>query len=529
MSEHAGGQAVDGEAHHSRWRRTLLHTQAQRPPLYRNVTVIKWVGQVATLIGVLFVLLLLSAQASGNLEERSIPVGYDFLEVDPGFKISDGIDTDPATGGRALWAGMVNTIRLAVVGIVSATAIGVLAGIGRLSGNWLVRRIFSAYVEAMRNVPLLVQILILNAVITALPRLTEDQGPVNGWLHLSNKGLSAPRVFLADGFYRWMVFVLIGVGTGLFVKRLRHRRQDATGTESYPIASFIAVVAASGAIGWVVVARWDPGFGLIGSAFDALAEIVGRVQPTAVKVVVSAAAAAAAALWIKREIDGRRTPAGIAKLTDDDYFRMLFAAAAAAAAGLFVIVAWPGSASWAVNSAEDLLEVIADKFSDSSISPPLGVMLPDIVQPGKIANHGPSGLNLSRGLAAVYFGVVLYTGAFIAEIVRGGILAVPRGQTEAAQAIGLRRSTALRRVILPQALRVILPPLGNQYLNLTKNTSLAIAVGYSDVVNVGETLYNQTGRSLEVVSLWMLFYLACSLTISVVVNFFNLRLRIVER
>ena len=100
----------------------------------------------------------------------------------------------------------------------------------------------------------------------------------------------------------------------------------------------------------------------------------------------------------------------------------------------------------------------------------------------------------------MYFGVVLYTAAFIAEIVRGGILAVPKGQTEAAQAVGLRRVTMLRRVILPQAFRVILPPLGNQYLNLTKNTSLAIAIGYTDIVQVGQTVYNQTGKTLEVVS-----------------------------
>ena len=125
--------------------------------------------------------------------------------------------------------------------------------------------------------------------------------------------------------------------------------------------------------------------------------------------------------------------------------------------------------------------------------------------------------------------MVLYTAAFIAEIVRGGILAVPKGQSEAAQAVGLRRSTALRRVILPQALRVILPPVGNQYLNLTKNTSLAIAVGYSDLVQIGQTVYNQTGKTLQVMAVWMLFYLACSLTISAVVNFFNIRLRIVER
>ena len=112
---------------------------------------------------------------------------------------------------------------------------------------------------------------------------------------------------------------------------------------------------------------------------------------------------------------------------------------------------------------------------------------------------------MSAGFAAVFLGVTLYTAAFIAEIVRGGILAVPKGQTEAASAVGLSRGQALRHIILPQAFRIILPPLGNQYLNLTKNTSLAIAVGMSDVVQIGQTVYNQTGKTLPVVAIWMLF------------------------
>jgi len=195
----------------------------------------------------------------------------------------------------------------------------------------------------------------------------------------------------------------------------------------------------------------------------------------------------------------------------------------------FVLVGWPGLSSWIINSGTDLLEVIADKFGDGRTGRPVDVKRPDIEQVGNFPNYGPAGLSLTQGGTAVFFGVVLYTASFIAEIVRGGILAVPKGQTEAALAVGLRRSTMLRRVVLPQAFRVILPPLGNQYLNLTKNTSLAIAVGYSDFVQVGEIVYNQTGKTLEVISLWMLFYLACSLTISVIVNFFNVRMKIVER
>jgi general L-amino acid transport system permease protein len=136
---------------------------------------------------------------------------------------------------------------------------------------------------------------------------------------------------------------------------------------------------------------------------------------------------------------------------------------------------------------------------------------------------------MSQGFFAVWLGVVLYTGAFIAEIVRGGILAVSKGQTEAGLAMGLRRSQLLRLIILPQAFRVILPPLGNQYLNLAKNTSLGVAVAFPEVVAVGQTVFNQRGVSVQIILFWMAFYLMVSLTISAVVNYFNRRLQLVER
>ena len=186
-----------------------------------------------------------------------------------------------------------------------------------------------------------------------------------------------------------------------------------------------------------------------------------------------------------------------------------------------------------VNSSRDLFNLLSDKFGEGRGSftddKPFGFNQPDIEQTGNFPNPGPSGWNMSTGFAAVFFGVWFYTAAFIAEIVRGGILAVEKGQTEAADALGLKTGTKLRRIILPQAFRIILPPLGNQYLNLTKNTSLAIAVGMSDMVQVSQTIANQTGRTIPVLVIMMLFYLACSLTLSVIVNFFNVRLKIVER
>ncbi len=504
---------------------TLAATQAQRPPFYRDATIVKWLAQVIALLLVLFAMYFLVAQAQSNLEAKDIATGYDFLGVNLGSDLSSGIDTNPDTSGRALWVGMVNTIRLSIGGIIMATMLGVLVGVGRLSSNWIVNRASSVFIETLRNIPLLVQIILIFVVIASLPRVQPDQGPIHGWLHISNKGVSIPRVFLGDGFYQWMVFIAMGAVAGWFVMRARTRLHDATGRDTYPTLSLVAVVGVFGLVGWFL----HPIFGWVGTIFDFLADAVDSLTQGAVQALISLVALAAAALWIRRFLARHRTPAGLMKLTDDDYFRIIFAVTGAVIVVAFVWLGWPGLSSWIINSGSDLFGVLGDKFGDGRTGRPVDAMRPDIEQLGNFPNYGPAGLNLIQGLAAVYFGVVLYTAAFIAEIVRGGILAVPKGQTEAAQAVGLRRVTMLRRVVLPQAFRVILPPLGNQYLNLTKNTSLAIAVGYSDLVQVGQSVYNQTGKTLEVVSIWMLFYLACSLTISVIVNFFNVRLKIVER
>jgi len=518
---------------------SLAATAAAKPPFYRDATVVKWIVQVVTLIAVILAMIFLVGEAGDNLKAKGINTGFDFLKNNPDFSIGDGIDNAPDTGGRALWVGMVNTIRLSVTGIALATILGVLIGISRLSSNWIVAKVASAFIEYMRNIPLLVHIFLLFFTLGQLGDFGRNvdpvtgelsQGPINGWVHISNKGLSIPRVHIADGFYQWMIFILAGAIAGRWLMKKRNAVRNATGHETYPVLSFVGVIALFGFIGWFL----HPIFGWVGDAiFGPLSRAIPNVPEVALQLILSGLALMVAALWIKRFLDNRRTPAGLAQLTDDDWFRMIFAGVSAVLASLVFLVIWPGLASWIINSSRDFFEVAADKFGDGRGNWredwPIDAARPDIEKRGNFANVGPGGLNFSQGFAALFFGVVLYTSAFIAEIVRGGILAVPKGQTEAAQAIGLRRSTMLRRIILPQAFRVSLPPLGNQYLNLTKNTSLAIAVGYSDVVQVGQTIFNQTGRSLEVFMIWMLFYLACSLTISVVVNFFNVRLKIVER
>lgn len=498
----------------------------ERPPLYRNAAVLKWVAQVIALALVVGALFFFVSQAGDNLRATNIAVDFDFLSVDPGIKLSDGIDTNPNTGGRALWVGMVNTLRMAAAGILIATILGMLIGLARLSGNWVLRKLGTVYVETLRNIPLLVQIFLIAAALNALPSAVLNQGPIHGWLHLSNKGLSVPRVYVSEGFYQWAVLMIVGAFVALWIKRLKVAAHDRTGDDTYPWLWALAVFSAVGVVAWFI----HPITGWLGPMFNAASDFVGDIPVSVVQLVLSALAVAFAYGRVKRFIASRRTGAGsIMHLSDDDWFRMIFAAAGAIVTIVVIFVVWPGLASWTVNAVSDVLGVLADKFGDGRTGKPIDINRPDIEQLGRFPNYGPAGLNFTVGFAAVFFGVVLYAAAFIAEIVRGGVLAVPKGQIEAARALGLRRSTALRRVILPQAFRVILPPLGNQYLNLTKNTSLAIAVGYSDLVQVGQTVYNQTGRTLPVVAIWMLFYLACSLTISVIVNWFNIRLKIVER
>ncbi|MEE9417293.1 MAG: ABC transporter permease subunit, partial [Acidimicrobiales bacterium] len=310
-----------------------------------------------------------------------------------------------------------------------------------------------------------------------------------------------------------------------FVMKARQAQKDATGEDTFPLLYGLGVMVVAAIVGWFI----HPIFGFLNGPLSAISDAIQKIPEILVQLGLSALAILLAVRWIQAFFAQRRTPGGSARLTDDDWFRVIFAGVGALLASVVFLVVWPGLSSWLINSSSDLFGVLSDKFGDGRSGVPIDAKRPDIVQSGNFPNYGRSGLNMSLGFAAVFFAIVMYTGAFIAEIVRGGILAVPKGQTEAANAVGLSRMQALRKVILPQAFRIILPPLGNQYLNLTKNTSLAIAVGFSDLVQVGQTVGNQTGKPLPVFGIWMLFYLACSLTISVVVNFFNVRLRIVER
>ncbi len=508
--------------------------QHQRVPPWRNVTFLKWAAQIVFLAGFLGVFWILGSQAGDNLASRGLDVSFDFLDKPPGIALAEGIDVRPATGGRALFVGIVNMLRITVAGIFGATILGVIIGVSRLSNNWIVTKVAGAYVETVRNIPLLVQIIAWGVIITTIPGdLQLDSGPLGcaaaesgceGWFFLSNKGVSFAWVFPADGFWQWFAFLGVGLAASIWVYRWRFRLKEEQGDETYALTWGALTLVAFGIVGWFV----HPVMGFLGYLWGWISDLLGALPVWTLQAVLALLTVYFAGRWVKGFLDDRRTPAGLAKLTDDDIFR-IGSAILAGLVGVFVFFRFPGISDWMLNSGRDLFSVMDDKFNFLDAGSPLAFSRPSLLQPGNFPNYGPTGLTMSKLFFPVFIGVTIYTAAFIAEVVRGGILAISKGQSEAGLALGLTRTQLLRFIILPQAFRIILPPMGNQYLNLAKNTSLGIAVAYPEVVAVGQTLYNQTGATIPIILLWMLFYVSISLFISAIVNWYNRRVALVER
>jgi general L-amino acid transport system permease protein len=352
--------------------------------------------------------------AIDNLARANIASGFGFWNNTAGFDISQTLIEYSARGstyGRAFWVGLLNTLLVAGVGIVIATVLGFVIGISRLSRNWLLAKVAGGYVETIRNLPLLLQLLFwYNAVLKALPDIRESI-VIGGGVYLNNRGLFLPEPIFKSGFGAVLIALLAGVVGAVVFYVWAHKRQERTGQQAPVLRVALALI-----------------FGL----------------PLAT----------------------------------------------------FILAGFPLSFEYP--------------------------------QVGRFNVAG--GLEVLPEFAALLFGLSTYTAAFIAEVVRAGILAVSRGQTEAAYSLGLRPRLTLRLIVIPQAMRVIIPPLTSQYLNLTKNSSLAVAIGYPDLVQVFTgTVLNQTGQAVEVVAITMLVYLVISLATSLLMNFYNSRMALVER
>lgn len=497
-----------------------------RPPLWRNATFLKWAAQIGVLFGVLALGSVLVGEAMANMRAQGLSLDWDLLTDPPGIQLGEGIFIKPSTGMEAFYTGAVNMLRVALSGIVAATVVGAVVGIARLSSNWLASRLATVFVESLRNIPVLVQVVFWFFLASTLfPILEEDSsGPIPGVLLVSRKGVSFAWPFPQETFWQWGAFLVVGLLTARWAYRTRMRRTEELGEDTRPLTWALLVFLAWAVVGWFA----HPLAGAIGWLFMLLGASVGAIPVVVYQILLAFISLYLGWRWIHRFLESRRSPAGLAKLTDDDYFRMILAGALGAG-GAAVLMLLPAATEVGANVLQYLLEFCDQKFEFLRSGAPLAIGSPSVEVPGRFPQIADTGLTMTPSFFGIWMGVTLYTASFIAEIVRGGILSVPKGQSEAGYALGLRRGQLLRMVILPQAFRVILPPLGNQYLNLSKNTSLGIAVAFPEMVQVGQTMFNQTGDTIQVILIWMAFYLSISLLISVLINYYNRRTQLVER
>ncbi|MEZ2238884.1 amino acid ABC transporter permease [Microcoleus sp.] len=375
----------------------------------------KIAGQAIALILVIILGAILWDNLSANYSQLGIAFGFDFLNSQASFDIGEKVIAyNPENNYKqAYLVGLVNSLRVMVIGIVLATIAGLTVGISRLSENWLLRSLAGLYVEIIRNTPLLLQLFFWYfAVFISLPKLEENQ-QMSGPVYLTNRGIALPWLATLPGFEIWLILLTIGVLAAALLWQWRAR---------------------------VMIEQAQPGRQLLWA--------LGAIALSAIS-----------ALIITKNLPFRLD---VPRLT------------------------------------------------------------PELQLEG--------GLKLTPEFAALVTGLSLYTGSYIAEIVRAGIQSVPRGQMEAAKSLGLKSGTMMRLVILPQALRVIIPPLTSQYLNLAKNSSLAVAIAYPDVYFVvASPTLNQTGRAIEAMLIIMVTYLTISLIISLFMNWYNQTVQLKER
>jgi general L-amino acid transport system permease protein len=377
-------------------------------PLWRDVRVLKWAVQLAIVAVVVAVASWLWGNYTENAARANIPTGFDFLDNPASFQITGNSLSQNASVREALYQGLLNTLRVSVAGVIAATVLGTLVGVGRLSQNWIVRKISTVYVEVVRNIPLAL-FLVAGFVVVVLgvfPNITEAWD-VLGLVVLSNRGLAVP--WFQGGSGRGLLLILL-----------------------------------AGALVWWGVARW------------------------------------------RRSVSNRTGTPARSGLWGGLAFLVIVLA-------LWFVVGY----SWSLPAIE-----------------------------GRATSGG---MRVDPSFFALFFALVIYTASHIAEIVRGSIQAVPRGQAEAADAVALNGFQKMWFIILPQALRIGIPPLGNQYLNLIKNSSLGAAIGYYDLTLVARTSVGNGSPAVPVFILTMLVYILVSLVVSFFINVANRRMALVER
>ena len=546
--------------------------------------VLQVLGQILFVVLAVTVFWSLGNTAAGQLRDKGLVPTFGFLELRAGFAISESPDwySGDSTYGQAFVVGFTNTLRVVSIGLVAATVLGLFVGVFLLSSNWLIRTIARAYVELLRNTPLLVQIFAwYYIVLFSLPGIREAITiPNEGVTYLSVRvalwlliGLALLRylnspspdldrrealrygfgaLLLVSELLAWghfehgagwpwrpgagltiptLALALVGINLFLAARgnllppRLRAR---ARGTG-------LGVLAAGLVFGYGMLpmaslrVETAPAFFVSIRGFvmpDLLA--TARFAPWFAYVGLGVLIAGFVWFWLGRRTEDTGRPYARGRL-------MLLALLVPAALGWALVGLEPPPTHVPVaQGGEVVLQPLAEAAQAGLLSTedllrtmtqPLLVQMPSQNRFGRFL----TGLEFTPEFLALLCALIIYTSAFIAEIVRAGIQAVPHGQIEAGRALGLSQAQLLERIVLPQALRVIIPPLGNQYLNLSKNSSLAIGIGYADTFATSVTIMNQSGQSVTGFFMVMFTYLALSLLIALVMNAVNRRFELVTR
>ncbi len=530
----------------------------QRIPPWRDGRIIGILLQIVFVVLLILSLNWLFTNIGNNLDKlgagqfsckeggTSYRCAFDFLSGEAQFPISESvISYDPNTDSfwRAIGIGVLNTGKVAVFGIILTTILGTFTGIARLSSNWLVSNIAKWYIDLMRNTPLLLQLFFLYFVIflVSLPSVNEVRPFLGLPIFISQRGMNYPSLVPMASFATWFAFIVLGLVQAQLIWVILGRREEQTGQESnrgrWAIFSFLVVVL----LGWFIAGNnSNTEAALVSRAsrireFDDIPALVerrlgvdvadidtalenGTLTPEQVDdatLKICALNESASEINLTAQLRAASVPFDVTRSDRPDQAIDTYAEG-----GCEIFVASQGTLA----AERDLLENSADQLIVPLPETPVRISAPKLE-----GFNFVGGSKLTLEFAAILLGLVLYTGAFVAEIVRAGILSVSKGQTEAARALGLSETQRLRLVVLPQALRVIIPPLTSQYLNLTKNSSLASAVLFPDLLRNINTIINQSGRPIQPVVIMALIYLSISLVISFFLNWYNQKIALVER
>lgn len=491
------------------------------PPIFRDGRILQGIAQILFVLVVAVAFNDLAVRINSALDATNQTPNFEFLQNRAGFDIADsGSYSSNDRYIDAFSVGFTNTLRVVLPGLLSTTVLGMLVGVLLLSRNFLVRTISRAYVEVLRNTPILLQIFTWYfVVIFALPPQQES-------IALPQEGIRSLPLL------QYALSLMLIAGIWRYSGSLR-RKTWRTIMREVGIAIIILVnLLGSELVGSGTPIEFLPGL-YISIKGVAIFELIPSSLFGVWMVFVVLGVLVGAALWryfgYITESTGRPTPRTSAVVISVVGFTLL---------GWLIMGMRPTPS--VIQVYDDDRDAVVDMSYDDAFASGLLTIeqeleysrQPLLYRPPTLDRRGrnvETGIEISPAYLAVFLGLVIYTSAFIAEIVRAGIQAVPKGQLEAARALGISQGDMLRRIVLPQALRVIIPPLGNQFLNLAKNSSLAIAVSYTDIFQVTNTIINQSGQSVTGILMVLLSYLIISLAISLMMNLVNQRFQIVTR